>query len=141
MFSVRAAGPHANRGLAAARRLFYYAPSPEDPPMRAPFAALALFALTAPLAAGEADEFIKEAREALKAGDADAALAAGRKAVEADPRSAAAFLVRGDAQAARRQPAEAIKDYDTSLELDKTLLIAADRRGGEKFKLGLIPES
>jgi lipoprotein NlpI len=107
--------------------------------MRPLVCALAL--LAAPVSAADADEFIKAARAALKAGDADAALAAARKAVEADPQDARAFLVRGDAHAARRQPAEAIQDYDKALELDKTLLVAADRRGGEKFKLGKVQES
>jgi lipoprotein NlpI len=109
--------------------------------MRPLIATLTLLAGTAPGFAADADEFIKQARAALKAGDIDAAQAAARKAVEADPKNAHAFLARGDVYAAQRQHAEAIRDYDKALELDKTLLVAADRRGGEKFKLGRVRES
>jgi lipoprotein NlpI len=109
--------------------------------MRPLLCALAVLAMTARLPAADADEFVKQARDALKNGDADAARAAAQKAIEADPKNARAFLVRGDAYAARRKHAEAIQDYDKALELDKTLLIAVDHRGGEKFKLGQIPES
>jgi lipoprotein NlpI len=87
------------------------------------------------------DEFIKQARAALKEGDAAAALAAANKAVEADPKSAAAVFARGDAYAAQRKHAEAIKDYDAALALDKNLHAAVDHRGGEKFKLGQIDEA
>src|SRR5215213_4993138 len=109
--------------------------------MRSLIAVLALVAGTAPALAADADEFIKEARAALKSGEVAAAQAAAQKAVEADPKNAHALLTRGDVYAARRQHAEAIKDYDAALALDKTLLVAADRRGGEKFKLGQIRES
>jgi lipoprotein NlpI len=109
--------------------------------MRPLLSALTVLVLAAPLPAADADEFIKQAREALKSGDVVAAQAAAQKAVEADPKNAHAFLTRGDVYVARRQHAEAIKDYEKALELDKTLLVAADRRGGEKFKLGKIQES
>jgi lipoprotein NlpI len=109
--------------------------------MRPLLSALTVLVLAAPLPAADADEFIKQAREALKSGDVVAAQAAAQKAVEADPKNAHAFLTRGDVYVARRKHAEAIKDYDKALELDKTLLVAADRRGGEKFKLGKIQES
>jgi lipoprotein NlpI len=108
--------------------------------MRSLLAALA-FLMPAPLLAADVNALIEEARDALKKGDAAAALAAATKAVEADPKSPAALLVRGDAHAARRKHAEAIKDYDAALALDKTYLIAADRRGGEQFKLGKVQES
>src|SRR4029079_13726627 len=91
--------------------------------------------------AGDADKYIQEARAALKNGDAAAALAAANKAVAADPKNAAAVLVRGDVYAAQRKHPEAIKDYDTALALDKTLFVAIDRRGSERFKLGQIEES
>lgn len=91
--------------------------------------------------AADADEFIRQARAALKKGDAAAALTAANKAVEAEPNSAIAHLVRGDAYAAQRKHMEAIKDYNTALELDPKLVIAVDRRGGERFKLGQVEES
>ena len=91
--------------------------------------------------AGDAGEFINQARAALKKGDAAAALDAADRAVAADPKSAEAVFVRGDAYAARRKHAEAIKDYDAALALDKTFLIALDHRGSERFKLGQIDES
>src|SRR5436190_16841237 len=91
--------------------------------------------------AGDADKYIQEARAALKNGDAAAALEAANKAVAADSKSAAALLARGDVNAARRKHAEAIKDYDAALALDKTLFVALDRRGSERFKLGQIEES
>jgi lipoprotein NlpI len=91
--------------------------------------------------AADADEFLKQARAALKKGDAVAALDAANKAVTADPKSADAVFVRGEAYAAQRKHAEAIKDFDAALALDKTYYLAIDRRGGEKFKLGQIDES
>ena len=108
--------------------------------MRPLLAALALL-VPVPLVAADVDALIKEARAALKTGDVAAALVAATKAVEADSKSPAALLVRGDAYAAQRKHAEAIKDYDAALALDPKYLIAADRRGGEKFKLGRIQES
>jgi lipoprotein NlpI len=102
---------------------------------------LALVALAHPVFAGEADEFIKEARAALKKGDAAAALTAAQKAMDADPKSPVAVFLRGEAYAAQRKHAEAIKDFDAAFALDKTYLIAIDRRGGERFKLGQIQES
>jgi lipoprotein NlpI len=93
------------------------------------------------LRAADAEALIKEARTALKKGDPEAALAAAKKAVEADPKSAEAIFTRGEAYAAQRKPTEAIKDFDATLALDKTFLIAVDRRGGERFKLGMIDES
>jgi lipoprotein NlpI len=100
-----------------------------------------LLAMTATLFAGEADELIRKARAALKKGDAAAALDAATKAVEADPKSSDAIFMRGEAYAARRKHAEAIKDYEAALALDKTYLIAQNQRGGERFKLGMIQES
>jgi lipoprotein NlpI len=91
--------------------------------------------------AGDADEFVRQARASLKKGDAAAALAAANKAVAADPKSAEAVFVRGDAYAAQRKHAEAIKDFDRALELDPKYVLAVDRRGGERFKLGQIDES
>jgi|RhiMethySRZTD1v2_1073278.scaffolds.fasta_scaffold64154_5 lipoprotein NlpI len=100
-----------------------------------------LLAMTATLFAGEADELIRKARAALKKGDAAAALDAATKAVEADPKSSDAIFMRGEAYAAQRKHAEAIKDYEAALALDKTYLIAQNQRGGERFKLGMIQES
>jgi lipoprotein NlpI len=91
--------------------------------------------------AAEVDEAIKEARAALKKGDAAAAMKAANKAMELDPKSAPAVFYRGEAYAAQRKHAEAIKDYDAALALDKTFLVAVNQRGGEKFKLGKIEES
>ena len=51
------------------------------------------------------------------------------------------MFIRGEAYAAQRKHAEAIKDYEAALALDKTYLVAVDRRGGERFKLGQIQES
>ena len=106
--------------------------------MRPLFFALAIVPLCH---AGDADEFLKQARAALKKGDAAAALGAADKAVAADPKSAEAVFVRGDAYAARRKHAEAIRDYDAALALDKTYHLALDHRGSERFKLGQIDES
>jgi lipoprotein NlpI len=108
--------------------------------MRPLLAALALL-VAVPALAAEVDVLIQQAREALKKGDVTAALAAATKAVEADSKSPAALLVRGDAYAAQRKHTDAIRDYDAALALDPKFLIAADRRGGEKFKLGQIRES
>jgi lipoprotein NlpI len=91
--------------------------------------------------AADADEFIRQARTALEKGDAAAALEAAHKAVAADPKNAKATFVRGEAHAARRQHAEAIKDYEATLALDKNFHLAVDRRGGERFKLGQVDES
>src|SRR4026209_1910804 len=86
--------------------------------------------------AAEVDEVIKEAKAALKKGDVAAAMKAASKAVELDPKSPSAVFTRGEVYAAQRKHAEAIKDFDAALALDKDFLIAVDRRGGEKFKLG-----
>ncbi|HKB05309.1 MAG TPA: tetratricopeptide repeat protein [Gemmataceae bacterium] len=109
--------------------------------MRPLFAALVSLAVTAPLSAADVDEFVKQARAALKAGDVESALAAARKAVEVDPKAPAGHFLIGEALAARRKHPEAIAAYTRALELDPKYLIAADRRGGEKFKLGQIQES
>ncbi|HEX3146531.1 MAG TPA: tetratricopeptide repeat protein [Gemmataceae bacterium] len=91
--------------------------------------------------AGDATEFIKQARTALKKGDAAAALEAANKAVATDPKSPDAIFTRGEAYAAQRKHTEAIKDFDAALALDATYFLALDRRGSERFKLGLIDES
>jgi lipoprotein NlpI len=109
--------------------------------MRPIYCVLSAFALAGPLSAADADEFIKKARAALRDGDAAAALEAAKKAVEADPKSQVAVFLRGEAYAAQRKHTEAIKDYNAAWALDKTYLIAIDRRGGEQFKLGQVAES
>src|SRR5262245_44986658 len=109
--------------------------------MRRPLCFAILLAMPASLSAGDADEFIRKARAALKKGDAVAAMDAATKAVEADPKSPDAIFMRGEAYAAQRKHAEAIKDYDAAMALDKTYLIAQNQRGGERFKLGMIQES
>jgi lipoprotein NlpI len=109
--------------------------------MRPVLSAIAVLAMTAPLCAADIDEFVKQARAALKSGDVDAALAAARKAVEADPKAPAGHFVLGEGLAVQRKHPEAIAAYTQALELDPKYLIAADRRGGEKFKLGQIQES
>ena len=109
--------------------------------MRSVLCALSLLALTSFLAAADADVYIQKARAALRDGDAAAALDAAKKAVEADPKNPVAVFLRGEAYAAQRKPADAIKDYDAAWALDKTYLIAIDRRGGERFKLGQVAES
>jgi lipoprotein NlpI len=91
--------------------------------------------------AADVDEFINQARAALMEGNAAAALEAANKAVAADSKSAKATFVRGEAYAAQRKHAEAIKDYEATLALDKSFHLAVDRRGGERFKLGQIDES
>lgn len=106
--------------------------------MRSLFLALALASVAS---AGQGDEFIKQARAALKKGDAAAALEAANKAVAADAKSPDAVYTRGEAYAAQRKHAEAIKDFDAALALDATYYLALDRRGSERFKLGLIDES
>jgi lipoprotein NlpI len=109
--------------------------------MRPILSAFAVLAMTAPLSAGDTDEFVRQAQAALKSGDIDAALAAARKAVEADPKAPASHFVLGEALAAQRKHPEAIAAYTRALELDPKYLIAADRRGGERFKLGQIQQS
>jgi lipoprotein NlpI len=109
--------------------------------MRRSLGLAVLLLWSTPMLAADADEFIKQARDALKKGDTTAAMSAAQKAVDADPKSAAAVFTRGDVYAAQRKHAEAIKDYDAALALDKKFLIAVDRRGGERFKLGMIEES
>jgi lipoprotein NlpI len=106
--------------------------------MRSLFLALAF---TSVASAGDADEFIKQARSALKKGDAAAALEAANKAVAADAKSPDAIFMRGEAYAAERKHAEAIKDFDAALAIDATYYLAIDRRGAERFKLGMIDES
>jgi lipoprotein NlpI len=112
-----------------------------EQPMRLLPAIPILILWAMPMSAAEVDEFVKQARAALKKGDIAAAMSAAQKAVEADPKSAVAVFTRGDVYAAQRKHVEAIKDYDAALALDKTYLLAIDRRGGERFKLGMIDES
>lgn len=109
--------------------------------MRLAYCTLTIALWTATMNAADTDEFIKQARAALKKGDAAAALDAANKAVTADPKSAVAIFTRGEAYAAQRKHAEAIKDFDAALALDKTYVLAVDRRGAERFKLGMIDES
>jgi len=109
--------------------------------MRSLLCTIILFAMCPLVNAADADEFVRKARAALKKGDAAGAMDAARKAVEADPKSPDAVFMRGEAYAAQRKHAEAIKDYDAALALDKTYLVAVNQRGGERFKLGMIEES
>jgi lipoprotein NlpI len=109
--------------------------------MRLTGCTLCLFALTGCAPAADVDELVRQSRAALKKGDVAAALAAANKAVEAEPKSPVALFTRGEVYAAQRKHAEAIKDYDAALALDKTYVLAVDRRGGERFKLGMIQES
>ena len=102
---------------------------------------LMTFAATATSRADEAADAVAAARNALKAGDSAAALSAAEKAVALAPKSPVAYFVRGDAYAAARKHAEAIRDFDKSYSLDKTFLLAIDHRGGERFKLGQVKES
>ena len=104
--------------------------------MRPAACTLALLLLAPAARPAEVDVLIKQAREALKKGDAAAALAAATRAVEADPKSPVAVFTRGEAYAAQRKHAEAIKDFDAVLSLDKSYLLALDRRGSERFKVG-----
>jgi len=109
--------------------------------MRYFLSCLMLIASVSIVNAADADEFIKEARAALKKGDAAAAMKAANKAIEVDAKNAVAFYLRGEAYAAQRKHAEAIKDFDAAFALDKTLLAAINQRGGEQFKVGKIEES
>lgn len=102
---------------------------------------LLLLALTPMLAADDATDAIRAARMALQKGDAAAALQSANKAVAADPKNALALFLRGEAYAAQRKSPEAIKDYEAAVAIDKSLTLAIDRRGAERFKLGLITES
>ena len=109
--------------------------------MRSTLCTVTVVCLATATSAGDGTEFIRQAQSALKKGDAAAALEAANKAVEADPKSPDAVFTRGEVYAAQRKHAEAIKDYDAALALDKTFVVAIDRRGGERFKLGQIDES
>ena len=102
---------------------------------------LCVLAFAAAGRAADVDEFVRQARAALDRKDAAAALEAANKAVAADPKSPKATFIRGEAYAAQRKHAEAIKDYEATLALDKSFHLAVDRRGGERFKLGLVEES
>jgi len=102
---------------------------------------LCVLVLTAAAQASDADPFITQAQAALKDGDVAGALEAANKAIAADPRSAKATFVRGEAYAAQRKHAEAIKDFEATLALDRSFHLAVDRRGGERFKLGQVEES
>jgi len=102
---------------------------------------LILFACVPIVTAADADDFIKEARAALKKGDAAAAMKAANQAIELDAKNAMGFFLRGEAYAAQRKHVEAIKDFNAAFALDKTLLAAINQRGGEQFKLGKIEES
>lgn len=103
--------------------------------------ALALLTWTATMNAGEVDELIAKARAALKKGDATAAFDAANKAVAADGKSVDALFLRGEAYSRQRKYTEAIKDYDAAIALDKTYLLAVDRRGAARFCLGMVDES
>lgn len=109
--------------------------------MRLFLSTLTLFAWPAIVTAADVDDLVKKARAALKKGDAGAALEAANEAVKLDSKSPVAVFTRGEAYAAQRKHEEAIKDFDAALALDKTYFLAIDRRGGERFKLGMIDES
>jgi lipoprotein NlpI len=102
---------------------------------------LGLFLLLAVPAAGQADDPLQQAGDALKKGDAKEALALAGKAVTADPKSSAARLLRGRAHAALDQHADAVADFTRVLELDPKAADAFQLRGSEQFKLGRIRES
>ena len=91
--------------------------------------------------ADEALEAIVNARKMLRKGDAQAALPIAQKAVEKDPKSIEAALILGDVFSSLRKQREAIEQYERVLKIDPTFLIAQDRRGGERFKLGQVVES
>src|SRR5262245_59717153 len=109
--------------------------------MRLLLSTLTVLAWAATMNAAEVDDLVKKARAALKKGDVAAALEAANEAVKADSKSALAVFTRGEAYAAQRKHEEAIKDFDAALSLDKTYFLAVDRRGGERFKIGMIDES
>ncbi len=109
--------------------------------MRFAFCTVAVLVWTATMNADDAKDLIKQARAALKKGDAAAALEAANRAVAANPKSVDAIFTRGEAYAAQRKHKEAIKDFEAAIALDKDFLIALDRRGAERFKLGMIDES
>lgn len=91
--------------------------------------------------AGEADQFLRLSRNALKQGDAGTALKHAEKAVAAEPKNPVCYFMRGEALGSQRKSAEAIKDFNKALDLDATFTLAVDRRGGEQFKLGNVKES
>src|SRR6478736_1790739 len=101
--------------------------------MRLLLCTLALLAWSATMNAADVNDLVKKAREALKKGDAAAALEAANEAVKADAKSPLAIFTRGEVYAAQRKHVEAIKDFDAALALDKTYLLAVDRRGAERF--------
>jgi lipoprotein NlpI len=112
-----------------------------EPPMRLFLSIMILLACTATMTAADVDDLVNKARAALKKGDVTAAFDASNKAVAADPKNVDAFFLRGEAYSRQRKYSEAIKDYDAALALDKTYLIAVDRRGSARFCLGMIDES
>lgn len=122
--------------------IFLPIPFPQtDPAMHIgrSLALLLLFPLVT--SAADAEPFLRAARTAMKNGDSATALKNAEKAVEAEPKNHLCYFIRGEVFGFQRQSAEAIQDFNKALELDKTFYIAADRRGGEQFKLGKIKES
>ncbi len=92
-------------------------------------------------AAGDGDDYAKQARAALGNGDAEKALALAEKAVAAHPDDADGYYVRGVVLSVMHKPADAVANFDKVLKLDPKKVEVYDRRGSEEFKLGRFKES
>lgn len=87
------------------------------------------------------DDYLQQARRALKNHEADKAVELAGKAVVAAPKDARGYFVRGNGYEILRQHDKAIADFSRCLQRDPKAAAAYDHRGSEHFILGHIRES
>jgi lipoprotein NlpI len=97
--------------------------------------------LNAPAQADNANELLKQARDAWTAGKREQALQLASQAVTADPNNPRTILLHGQMQDALGHFAEAVADFDRTLKLDPKLAEAYDFRGSSQFKRGKFAEA
>jgi lipoprotein NlpI len=101
-----------------------------------------LFAASVQLAYGDsADDYLRQARQALMNQEAEKAIQLASKAIAADPKDARGYLLRGSGYEILRQHEKAIADFSRCLQRDPKCAVAYDHRGSEQFILGHIKES
>jgi tetratricopeptide (TPR) repeat protein len=109
------------------------------------WAVAALVAIEPPAAVqshpDDMETLLKKAKTALKKGDVDKALSLAFRAVAEDPKDDQAYLFRGTVYESLERHADAIKDFDKTIELNPKAAEAYDHRGSEHFKLGHIQKS
>ena len=106
--------------------------------------ALALLVLAGSvlLARGDSvEDYLQQARRALKNKDGGKAVELAGKAIESNPKGARGYLLRGSGYEVLRQHDKAIADFTQSIACDPKGAEAYDRRGSEQFILGHITES